>query len=215
MYAVDLNFRVRRTCLVGGMIIGEASHVSGVHRDTVRKMLSNPAPPGHRRKRPPRRPKLAPYTDVIDRILEDDLNLPKKQRHTAKRIFERLREEHGLAGGYTIVKDYVRECRRLVGEMFVSLAHPPEHAQCDFGQAWAVIDGERRRVHYLVMSLLYSDGIFAKAYPAESTEAFCDGHVSAFGFLGGVPQSILNDNTTLAVAKIGDCLSASPLPPPW
>ena len=90
----------------------------------------------------------------------------------------------------------------MVREMFVPLAHPPGHAQCDFGQAWAFIGGKRRRIHYFVMSLPHSDGIFIKAYPAETTEAFCDGHVSAFRFLGGVPQSILYDNTKLAVAKI-------------
>ena len=82
------------------------------------------------------------------------------------------------------------------------LSHPPGHAQCDFGQAWAVIGGEKRRIHYFVMSLPHSDGIFVKAYPGETTEAFCDGHVSTFAFLGGVPQSILYDNTKLAVAKI-------------
>ena len=71
-----------------------------------------------------------------------------------------------------------------------------------FGQAWAVIGGENRRIHYFVMSLPHSDGIFVKAYPGETTEAFCDGHVSTFAFLGGVPQSILYDNTKLAVAKI-------------
>ena len=183
------------------MSIREASRVFGLHRDTVRKMLSHPVPPGYRRKRPPYRPKLEPYTGVIDGILEDDLSAPKKQRHTAKRIFERLRDEHGFDGGYTIVKDYVRERRRVVREMFVPLSHPPGHAQCDFGQAWATIGGEKRRIHYFVMSLPHSDGIFVKAYPGETTEAFCDGHVSAFRFLGGVPQSILYDNTKLAVRE--------------
>ena len=202
MYIVDMYLRVRRACLVEGMSIREASRVFGLHRDTVRKMLSHPVPPGYRRKRPPHRPKLEPYTGVIDRILEDDLSAPKKQRHTAKRIFERLKKEHGFDGGYTIVKDYVRERRRVVREMFVPLSHPPGHAQCDFGQAWAFIGGKRRRIHYFVMSLPHSDGIFIKAYPAETTEAFCDGHVSAFAFLGGVPQSILYDNSKIAVAKI-------------
>ena len=202
MYIVDMYLRVRRACLVEGMSIREASRVFGLHRDTVRKMLSHPVPPGYRRKRPPHRPKLEPYTGVIDRILEDDLSAPKKQRHTAKRIFERLKKEHGFDGGYTIVKDYVRERRRVVREMFVPLEHPPGHAQCDFGQAWAFIGGKKRRVHYFVMSLPHSDGIFIKAYPAETTEAFCDGHVSAFAFLGGVPQSILYDNSKIAVAKI-------------
>ena len=158
MYIVDMYLRVRRACLVEGMSIREASRVFGLHRDTVRKMLSHPVPPGYRRKRPPHRPKLEPYTGVIDRILEDDLSAPKKQRHTAKRIFERLKKEHGFDGGYTIVKDYVRERRRVVREMFVPLEHPPGHAQCDFGQAWAFIGGKKRRVHYFVMSLPHSDG---------------------------------------------------------
>ena len=74
---------------------------------------------------PPRRPKLEPFTGVIDGILEDDRQVPKKQRHTAKRIFERLRDEHGFTGQYTIVKDYVRERRRRTQEMFVPLSHAP------------------------------------------------------------------------------------------
>ena len=139
---------------------------------------------------------------VIDQLLEGDRVAPKKQRHTAKRIFERLREEHGFTGGYTIVKDYVRERRLRLREMYVPLSHPPGHAQCDFGQARAVIGGVERKIHYFVLDLPHSDGCFVKAYPAETTEVFCDGHVSAFAFLGGVPQSILYDNTRLAVAKI-------------
>ena len=71
MYIVDLYLRVRKACLVDGMSVREASRVFGVHRDTVNKMLSNPVPPGYRRKRPPRHPKLEAYMGVIDRILED------------------------------------------------------------------------------------------------------------------------------------------------
>ena len=142
MYRVELYLRVRRACMVDGMSLREASGVFGLHRDTVRKMLAHSVPPGYRRRKPPTRPKIGPYTGVIDRILEDDpvsstgqaLNLPKKQRHTAKRIHERLREEYGFDGGYTIVKDYVREHRRRTREMFVPLVHPPGHAQCDFGE---------------------------------------------------------------------------------
>ena len=151
---------------------------------------------------PPRRPKLDPYRGVIDRILEDDRSLPKKQRHTAKRIYERLRAEHSFTGRYTIVKDYVRERRRRTREMYVPLSHPPGDAQCDFGQAKAVIEGVEQTIHYFVLDLPHSDACFVKAYPAETTEAFCDGHVSAFSLLGGVPRSILYDNTRLAVAKI-------------
>ena len=106
---MDVYLRVRRAVMVDGMSMREAARVFGLHRDTVRKMLAYSVPPGYRRQSPPRRPKLEPFTGVIDRILEDDLRRPRKQRHTAKRIFERLRDEYGFDGGYTTVKDYVRE----------------------------------------------------------------------------------------------------------
>ena len=147
-------------------------------------------------------PQLQPYTGVIDQILEKDHSAPRKQRHTAKRIFERLRDEYGFGGGYTTVKDYVREHRCQTREMFVPLSHAPGHAQCDFGEALAIIGGVEQKAHYFILDLPHSDGCFVKAYPAETTEAFLDGHVSAFAFLGGVPQSVLYDNTKLAVARI-------------
>ena len=202
MFKVDVYLRVRRSVMVEGMSIREASRVFGLHRDTVRKMLAYSVPPGYRRQAAPRRPKLEPFTGVIDRILEEDLRRPRKQRHTAQRIFQRLRDEYGFDGGYTIVKDYVREHRRQAREMFVPLSHSPGHAQCDFGEALVVIGGVERKAHCFVLDLPHSDGCFIKAYPAETTEAFLDGHVSAFAFLGGVPQSILYDNTKLAVARI-------------
>ena len=139
MYKVDVYLRVRRAVMVEGMSIQETARTFGLHRDTVRKMLAYSVPPGYRRQSPPRKPKLEPFTSVIDRILEDDLRRPRKQRHTVKRIFERLRDEYGFDGQYTIVKDYVREHRRQTKEMFVPLSHPPGHAQCDFGEALVVI----------------------------------------------------------------------------
>ena len=202
MYSVDVYLRVRRAVMVEGMSVREAARTFGLHRNTVRKMLTHSVPPGYQRQTPPRRPKLSPYTGVIDHILDEDHHVPRKQRHTAKRIFERLRDEYGFDGGYTTVKDYVREHRRQTREMFVPLSHPPGHAQCDFGEALVVIGGVQLKLHCFVLDLPHSDGCFVKAYPAETTEAFLDGHVSAFAFLGGVPQSILYDNTRLAVAKI-------------
>ena len=192
MYHVEIYVRVRRACracMVEGMSVREASRVFGLHRDTVRKMLAYSAPPGYRRQDPPRRPRLEPFTGVIDAILEADRQVPRKQRHTAKRIFERLRDEHGFDGQYTIVKDYVRERRRRTQEMFVPLSHAPGHAQCDFGEARVIIGGVERKAHYLVLDLPHSDGCFVKAYPAETTEAFLDGRVSAFASLGGVPRA--------------------------
>ena len=95
MFHVDTYFRVRRACLVEGMSVREASRVFGLHRDTVRKMLANATPQGYTRKGPPREPKIEPFTGVIDAILEADRRAPRKQRHTAKRIFERLRTRTG------------------------------------------------------------------------------------------------------------------------
>ena len=199
---MELYLRVRRACHVEGMSIREAARVFGLHRDTVRKMLMFSLPPGYRRSGPSNRPKLDPYTGVIDRILEEDKARPKKQRHTAKRILERLRDEYAFTGGYTIVKDYVRERRLRTREMFVPLVHPPGHAQADFGEAIVEIGGTERKAHFLAFDLPHSDACFVRAFPAETTEAFCDGHNGAFDFFGGVPQSILYDNTKLAVARI-------------
>ena len=202
MYLVDVYLRIRRAVMLEGMSIREASRVFGLHRDTVRKMLAYSVPPGYRRQTPPRRPKLDPFTGVIGGILNDDLRVPRKQRRTAKRIFERIRDEYGFDGGYTIVKDYVREHGRQTKEMFVPLSHSPGQAQCDFGEALVVIGGVQRKAHCFVLNLPHNDGCFVKAYPAETTEAFLEGHVSALAFLGGIPQSILYDNTRLAVARI-------------
>ena len=167
---MELYVRVRRACMVEGMSTREAARVFGLHRDTVRKMLEYSVPPGYRRQSPPRRPKLDPYHGVIDWILEEDRRLPRKQRHTAKRIYDRLRAEHGFTGKYTIVKDYVRERRLRTREMYVPLSHPPGDAQCDFGQAKAVIGGVEQTIHYFVLDLPHSDACCVKAYPAETTE---------------------------------------------
>jgi transposase len=180
----------------------QAARLFGIDPKTVSKMLRFSVPPGYRRSQPPVRPKLDGVTGVIDRILEEDRGRPRKQRHTARRIFARLKAEHGFAGGETIVKDYVRE-RRLQGqEMFVPLVHPPGHGQADFGEAMAVIGGEEWKIHVFCLDLPHSDACFVKAYRAETAEAFCDGHNAAFAFFGGVPQSMLYDNTRLAVARI-------------
>ncbi len=199
---MELYGRVRRACHVDGMSIREAARVFGLHRDTVRKMLMYSVPPGYRRSERVSRPRLDPYTAVIDRMLEEDEKRPVKQRHTAKRVMERLREEHGFRGGYTTVRVYVRERRMQMREVFVPLVHPPGHAQADFGEAIVEIAGVEQKCHFLAVDLPHSDACFVKAYPAETTEAFCDGHNAAFAFFGGVPQSMLYDNTKLAVARI-------------
>ena len=163
MYTVDLYRRVRLACHVEGLSQRQASDRFGIARETVKKMLLHSEPPGYRRREPPRRPKLDPFTDIIDRILEEDRTSHRKQRHTAKRIFDRLCAEHGFEGSYTIVKDYVREYRRRRREMFVPLAHPAGHAQADFGEADAIIAGVKRRAHFFTMDLPHSDACFVVA----------------------------------------------------
>ena len=202
MYTVDLYSRVRRACHVDGVTNSAAARLFGVDRKTVAKILKHSVPPGYRRTALPVRPKLDPFIPIIDQILVDDKRVIKKQRHTAKRIHARLRDEHGFTGGITIVTDYVREKQRRTREVFVPLSHAPGHAQVDFGETLGVIGGVECKLHYFAMSLPHSDAFFMKAYPAETTEAFCDGHTAAFSFFGGVPLSILYDNTVIAVAKI-------------
>jgi transposase len=202
VYTVELYARVRRAVVVDKMSEREAAKEFGLARETVRKMLRYAAPPGYRRQQPARRPKLDAWVGAIDRILEDDKARGKKQRHTAKRIFERLRDEHGYTGGYTIVKDYVRLRKLNQREMFVPLEHPPGDAQADFGEALAVIGGVERKAHYLTVDLPQSDDCFVMTFPAETTEAFLEGHNHAFAYFGGVPRTILYDNTKLAVARI-------------
>jgi transposase len=199
---VELYARVRRAVVVDKMSEREAAKEFGLARETVRKMLRYAVPPGYRRQQPARRPKLDAWIGTIDQILEEDKARGKKQRHTAKRIFERLRDEHSYTGGYTIVKDYVRLRKLSQREMFVPLEHPPGDAQADFGEAMAVIGGVERKAHYLTVDLPQSDDCFVMAFPAETTEAFLEGHSHAFAYFGGVPRTILYDNTKLAVARI-------------
>ena len=199
---MELYARVRRAVLVGGMSRRAAAREFGLARKTVTKMLEYSVPPGYQRQKPVRRPMLGPWQGVIDAILEDDKRRPRKQRHTAKRIFDRLRAEHGYAGGYTIVKDYVRAGKLGGREMVIPLTHAPGEAQADFGEAMVVIAGVECKAHYMVFDLPHSDDCFVQAFPAETTEAFLEAHVRAFEYFGGVPRQILYDNTKLAVTRI-------------
>src|SRR5947207_29825 len=202
MKSVELYAQVRYAVQIEGLSRREAARRYGIDPRTVAKMLAFSVPPGYRRSRPPARPKLDPFTGIIDGILAADEGRPRKQRHTSKRIFERLRDEHGYCGGITIVKDYVLARRLRHREVFVPLRHDPGHAQVDFGEALAEIAGVERKIHFFAMDLPHSDACFVQAYPAETAEAFCDGHNGAFAFFGKVPRSILYDNTKLAVARI-------------
>jgi transposase len=167
-----------------GLSIREVQRRTGLHFKTIKKILANPEPPPF--DCPERaKPKIGPFLERIAGIVAEDKSLKKKQRHTAKRIFERLQEE-GYTGGYTAVKDVVRDLKRTSQEVFVALMHRPGEAQMDFGQALVKMDGVLRKVLFFAMALPYSDAMFVAAYPRENTETFQDGHVRAFEFFGGV-----------------------------
>src|SRR5438105_14801585 len=150
MKSVELYAKVRFAVWIEGISRREAARRFGIDPRTVAKMS---VPPGYRRNRPPARPKLDPFVGIIDRILEEDKGRPGKQRHTSKRIFERLRDEHGYGGGLTIVKDYVLAQRQRQREVFVPLRHDPGHAQADVGDALAVTGGVERGVEFLGASV--------------------------------------------------------------
>jgi transposase len=193
---------IRRRVLVDGQSMRSVQREFHLHWKTLRKILDHPEPPGYRQQRPRAKPKIGPFLPVLHQILEDDKKAPRKQRHTAKRIFERLRDEHGYTGGLTAVKDAVREWRHEHTEVFVPLAHPPGEAQVDFGEAEVTLDGRPAKVAVFVMTLPHSDAIFCCAFPRECTEAFLEGHARAFAFFGGVPRRISYDNLRIAVAKV-------------
>lgn len=192
---------IRRRVLVEGVSRRQVQRETGLHWKTLTKILGHSEPPGYRQKAPRAKKKLGPYLERIGQILKEDKALPKKQRHTAKRIFERLRAE-GYVGGYSVVKEAVRELEQKNREVFVPLAHEPGEAQVDFGQALVKMNGHLRKVAFLVMALPYSDAFFVMAFERECTETFWEGHVRGFEFFGGVPRKIVYDNTRVAVAQI-------------
>jgi transposase len=193
---------IRRNVLTGAMSKREACRHYDIHWLTLKKILAHEEPPGYRRVRPPRRPKVDPVLPIIQAILDADATAPKKQRHTARRIWQRLRDEHAFTGGYTVVKDAVRELKAGRQEVFLPLAHPPGEAQVDFGFAQVALGGVTTEVALFVLSLPYADAVYCQAFPRECTEVFLEGHVRAFAFFGGVPRRIAYDNTKTAVARV-------------
>jgi transposase len=200
--AMDQWAEIRRRVLTGEISKRRACREYDLHWQTLGKILGHEEPPGFRQRVPRAKPRLGPFLPIIHAILEADRQAPKKQRHTAQRIFDRLREEHGYAGCASIVRAAVREWKRRQAEVFVPLAQPPGAAQADFGQAEVVIAGERVTAAFFVLTLPYSDAFFCCAFPKECTETFQEGHVRAFRYFGGVPTRISYDNSKIAVAAI-------------
>jgi transposase len=199
---MELWTEIRRRVLTQELSKRQACQHYQLHWQTLRKILEHDEPPGYRRQKPPRRPTIDPFRSIIDEILAADRTAPRKQRHTAHRIWQRLRDEHGFAGCYTTVKDVVREMRAGRQEVFLPLSHPPGEAQVDFGFADVMLRGELTRIAFFVMSLPYSDAVYGQVFPRECTEVFLEGHARAFAFFGGVPKRIAYDNAKTSVAAI-------------
>ena len=189
---------VRWAVLTGEMSMREASEHYELNFRTIQKILRYEEPPGYRREEPREKPILGPFIPIIHEILEADKKSHPKQRHTGKKIFERLRDEHGFTGGISVVRDEIRRYNQRTAEVFMPLSHPPGEAQFDFSQATAIYRGREIKVHFFVTSLPHSDAFFCQAFPRECTETFQEGHRRAFEFFDGVPRRISYDNLRIA-----------------
>lgn len=178
----------------------------GVHRRTVRQALEDAVPPPRKRPEGREAPKLGEHHALIDGWLEADKSAPRKQRHTARRIWQRLRDEHGVDVGEATVRDYVRRRKREMGLSragFVPQSHlPARTAEVDWGESHVVLAGKQTKVHVFMMRSCHSGASFAVAYLHETQQAFLEAHIEAFSFLGGVFGEVRYDNLTSAVKQV-------------
>lgn len=177
----------------------------GIARNTVRKILSeeSASPAKYRLSKLKPKPVLDSVMPIIEAWLESDLHAPKKQRHTARRIFQRLREEYGFTGSERRIREIVAALRQKQPEVFLPLSFQlGEMAQVDWAEVTVNLDGQARKVHLFCLVLNYSGALYCQAFERANQEAFFEGHTQAFQFLGGVPDTITYDNLTSAVKKI-------------
>lgn len=188
----------------------------GVSRESVAKYVAeqdfSPRPAVvHRR---PGGSVIAEHAATIDGWLADDAKRPRKQRHTAQRVFDRLVAECGYEGSYSPVQRYVKAAkaaRRSAGQGFSELVWAPGAAQVDFGQARAVIAGVLSTLHVLFVTFPYSNMRFAQAFFGETAECVCQGLRTIFEHVGGVPRELVFDNATSAGRRVGEDVTESTL----
>lgn len=191
---------------VYGKSIREIAREYGHSRKTVRKAIREVSPV-YEQKQERVHPVMDPYRDVIVSWLRLDKKMPRKQRHTARRIFTRLQEEYDFTGCESTVRRFVRKLKISNGlyrcEAFIPLeADPGKEAEVDWGEAIAIIGGERRKVNLFCMRPKYSGKDFVRAYPHARQEAFFDGHIHAFRYYGGVFPRLIYDNLSSAVLRV-------------
>ena len=198
---------IRRDHRLEGLSIRELATRHGVHRRTVRQALVSAVPPPRKQYRPRSRPAIGPYAAIIDGWLLADRSAPRKQRHTARRIWQRLVAEHGASCSEVTVSRSVARRREELQLTAVEVAVPQTHeagaeAEVDFGEFWARIGEVLVKCWMFVMRLSCSGRAFHVAFTTQAQEAFLEGHVLAFAHLGGVPGRIRYDNLKPAVVKV-------------
>jgi transposase len=194
---------IRRRVLSGELSIRQVAAEYDLNFRTVKKIVHQSQPPaGLTLPQPRPKPLLDHFLPIITRILQEDQNAPPKQRHTARRIFDRLRCEHHYIGCQSNVRKAVARLRQAQVEVFIPLDHPPAHAQADFGTAQVKVAGQSYRAALFVLTLVHSNRRFACLAPRECTETFLLGHAATFATLGGVPRRISYDNLRIAVKSI-------------
>ncbi len=199
--------RIRRDHRDEGLSIRALAVRHGVHRRTVRQALASAVPLP--RKAPARvAPVLGPHVAIVRRWLSEDLEAPRKQRHTARRVWQRLAAEEGVVVAESTVRALVRQLRVEVGlerrQVMVPQTHAPgAEAEVDFGEFAAVIAGTVMRLYMFVMRLSHSGKAVHVAYANQAQESFLDGHVRAFAALDGVPTGMIRyDNLKPAVIRV-------------
>lgn len=186
--------------------ISELSRMTGHSRNTVKKAIRG-EPWGYSERERQPFPVLGPFLPIIDGWLTVDKSSPKKQRHTARRIYNRLVAEHGYSGGESTVRRYVRLARMKLGldRPGAFIPSDPEsgfEAEVDWGTATAILDGKKRTVKIFCMRSKYSGKHFVRAYPCERQQAFFDAHLHGFQFFDGIFPVLIYDNLTVAVRKV-------------
>ena len=199
--------RIRREQREEGVSIRELARRHGVHRRAVRQALAAAVPPPRKPVESRAQPAIGPHAATVRAWLTEDQAAPRKQRHTARRVWERLVDEHAADVAESTVRRYVRTCRRELHLDHVDVAivahhEPGEEAQVDFGLSDVFIAGERTRVAVFELRLSHSGVAVHVAFGSEGQEAFLEGHVIAFSRLGGVPARIRYDNARALVARV-------------
>ena len=204
---VELFEQIRRDWRAGGSSVRELAVRHHVHRRTVRQALASAVPPPRKAYPPRPSPAIGPYAAVIDEWLLADRDVPRKQRHTARRVWQRLVAEHGASVAEVTVSRYVARRRAELGldkvQVMVPQAHAPgAEAEVDFGEFHAQVAGVLIKLWMFVLRLSCSGRAFHVAFATQAQEAFLEGHVLAFEYFGAVPGRVRYDNLKPAVVRV-------------